>query len=219
MLSDSDKKYSLKRLICNRYTFSALLLIILIASAILYWVYISPRFHTVIPQQVYRSSEMTVSGFEQYIKRYGIRSVINLRGAGENDLWYENEMAAVAATHVTHYDFKLKSHEKPTRAQLKALVRLIQQAPKPVLIHCKNGSDRTGLASAVALIIYDKPNLDAIKKQYSLIYGALSPTSVGKLVIPVYLQWLEQQPHHGPLKPDAVSFQQWLDATSILSNS
>jgi protein tyrosine/serine phosphatase len=58
-----------------------------------------------------------------------------------------------------------------TEAQAAELVQLMRDAPKPVLIHCQGGADRTGLASALYLAAIEKRSESAAKGQMSIIYG------------------------------------------------
>ena len=52
---------------------------------------------------------------------------------------------------------------------------------KPVLIHCKSGADRTGLAAAIYLLTEGGKTLDQAERQLSLRYIHLKRTSTGIL--------------------------------------
>jgi protein tyrosine/serine phosphatase len=49
------------------------------------------------------------------------------------------------------------------------IVQIMKDAPKPLLIHCKAGADRTSLASA--LYLHAVQNDRDAEKQISIIYG------------------------------------------------
>ena len=55
-------------------------------------------------------------------------------------------------------------------AQLAKLTDALRDAPKPLLIHCRAGSDRTGLASAIYVATHGGSYHDA-QNQLSLYYG------------------------------------------------
>jgi len=118
--------------------------------------------------------------------------VINLRGKDHKD-WYKNEVKTVNKMKVKYYILPLSPHKLPPPDKMRRLVKILQQAPRPVLIHCKAGADRTGLASAVALILFENASLKRAEKQYSLFYLVTSPDSVGKLVFPYYRAWLKDK--------------------------
>ena len=54
-----------------------------------------------------------------------------------------------------------------------ALVALMRSVPKPVLIHCLSGADRTGLASALLLADLDHDE-KAAERQISFRYGHIA---------------------------------------------
>jgi len=59
------------------------------------------------------------------------------------------------------------------------LIALLRSAPKPVLIHCKQGSDRTGLASALYLAALAKAGEPVSEEQLSVRYGHIAIPLVG----------------------------------------
>ncbi len=157
-----------------------------------YFALLKNNIHTVIPQVVYRSAQLNGGDLTYVLKKYHIQSVINLRGSGPGQYWYDNELNEENSFKINIYNISLKAKSIVTVGQLKQLVETIEQAPKPVLIHCKDGADRTGLAAAIALILYQHPDINAIKNQYSLKYLAVSPDTNGKLTLPYYFCWLEK---------------------------
>jgi hypothetical protein len=86
------------------------------------------------------------------------------------------------------------------------LVYVLLHAQQPILLHCLGGADRTGLASAIALILDQNASLAESKTQISIRHLVLSPNSIGKLVFPYYQQWLAQ--NHLPHNRD--NFLKWV---------
>lgn len=96
---------------------------------------------------VWRSNQPAVADLERMAAQ-GLKTVINLRGATEQSYWlFERE--ACARLGLTLIDLKLAAKRPPTRAQMQVLIRILDTAEAPMLIHCKSGADRTGLAAAV----------------------------------------------------------------------
>ena len=56
----------------------------------------------------------------------------------------------------------------------KQLVALLAKAEKPILIHCKSGADRSGLAAALYLAAVKKESQEEAGRQISFWYGHLS---------------------------------------------
>lgn len=146
--------------------------------------------HAVIPNQVYRSAQLSPSLLSHYIKTKNIKSVINLRGAQPRSAWYQKEVAVTTRLGATHYDISLSSHEVPIKEKLRMLVYIILHAQQPLLVHCLGGADRSGLASAIALILDQNATLAQSERQISFRHLVLSPSSIGKLVFPYYQHWL-----------------------------
>lgn len=186
--------------------FLAMTIFILALLTAFYFLYFKNNIHTVIPSQVYRSAQLSPQKLDDFIKRHHIRSIVNLRGAWEEDVFYRDEIRVSKQDHVKHYDLHLESLELPTLEQLRQLVLILQTAPRPLLIHCKNGADRTGLASAIVLTLQNKLSRDEIDKQYSWRYLVISSESVGKLIFDKYNIWLDKQ----HLLTSKENFMRWL---------
>lgn len=167
---------------------------------------------TVIPHQVYRAAQLSKRDFEHYIPRYHIKSVINLRGYNPGQPWYDDEMKAMHDTGTVHYDLSMPIQGKPSAAQLQSLVNVLDEAPRPVLIHCRHGVDRTGLASSIVIILSGQPSLWKANLQDSYLYLAVDPRTVGRSVLPVYEAWLEK--NHKTNSREA--FLEWVYSPNLL---
>lgn len=110
---------------------------------------LSGNFHTVVEGELYRSAQPTSADLESYVRRYGIKTVINLRGPERRDHWYTEEIATASRLGVYHVDFAMSATREVTRKTADKLVEIMKTAPKPILIHCKSGADRTGIAAAL----------------------------------------------------------------------
>ncbi len=155
-------------------THRAVLAVPLIAASMmggyLGYLQISGNFHTVIEGELYRSGQPTANRLEQYIREHGIRTVVNLRGPSGYD-WYKEEVATTERLNVRHIDFPMSSGEELTPERADEIVALLKDAPKPILIHCKAGSDRTGLISVLySARIAGQPDATA-ERQLSVYYG------------------------------------------------
>lgn len=111
--------------------------------------YVSGNVAPVVEGEVWRAGQLSGPQLQRFIEAEGIRSVINLRGENRGSEWYDAEVAATAAAGARHVDFRMSSRRDFDRAQADALVALMRDAPKPLLIHCEGGADRSGLAAAL----------------------------------------------------------------------
>ncbi|WP_426126388.1 dual specificity protein phosphatase family protein [Pararhizobium sp. PWRC1-1] len=131
------------------------------------------NFYAVVPGELYRSNQPTSAQVADYTKRYGIKTIVNLRGSSEDAAWYKDEVATAASLSVNHIDFRMSARQQLTLEETQKLVTLLRDAPKPILIHCKSGADRTGLASAIYLHQIANASEDTAEGQLSVRFGHL----------------------------------------------
>src|SRR5207248_3100494 len=105
------------------------------------------NFRTVLPGEVYRCGQPSPGRLEWLIRRYGIRTVINLRGACPGVNWYRDQARVTAELDVSQEDIHLSATRLPSTTAIRRLVEVLQRSERPLLIHCQQGADRTGLAS------------------------------------------------------------------------
>ncbi len=80
---------------------------------------------------------------------HGVRTVINLRGAGRETGFLALEQAACARLGLTLVDFPVSSREAPRRDQVEGAKALFETAAYPALMHCKSGADRAGMMAVL----------------------------------------------------------------------
>lgn len=139
------------------------------------------NFATVVPGEVYRSNQPTAADIAAYSSRYGIHTIVNLRGRQEKAGWYAEEAAAAKRLGIGLIDFPMMADRQLDAEAAKKLISILKDAPRPILIHCRSGSDRTGLASVIYLAKIANVDEEAAEQQLSVRYGHigipfLSPT-------------------------------------------
>jgi protein tyrosine/serine phosphatase len=127
--------------------------------------------HTIIAGQAYRSNQPDPGRIASLHKLYGIKTIINLRGAEPGAKWYDEEVAASKTLGIQHTDYAMSSSRQLTAERSRELIALMQNAEKPILIHCKAGSDRTGLAAALYVAAIAKGGERKAEGQMSIAYG------------------------------------------------
>ncbi len=145
------------------------------------FIQLTGNFATVVPGEVYRSNQPTSADITTYAARYNIRTIINLRGRHETARWYKDEAAAATSLGLNLIDFPLQADRRLDSATAAKLLTVLRDAPRPILIHCRSGADRTGLASVIYLARIAKIDEETAERQLSLRYGHigvpfLSPT-------------------------------------------
>jgi protein tyrosine/serine phosphatase len=131
---------------------------------------ISGNFHTVIAGQLYRSAQPTSAQLERYVRDHGIETVINLRGENTAD-WYRQEIATSEKLGIKHIDFRMSASQELDPERAAELVAVMKSAPKPILIHCQAGADRSGLASELYSHWVAQKSEHFAEGQLSFYYG------------------------------------------------
>jgi hypothetical protein len=126
------------------------------------------NFHWVVPGECARAAQAWAGGITTFLKKRGIRAIINLRGRNDDLSWWKNETRAAARAGAAHFDAMLDSRKLPTRAMLVALIDAFDSAPRPFMLKCSGGQDRTSFAAAIYLIHRDDwAAMRAARAQYA----------------------------------------------------
>jgi protein tyrosine/serine phosphatase len=159
----------------SRLRFPAAVVFATIALAGLYagYLQLSGNFHTVIAGEFYRSAQPSSEQLADYVKAHGIKTVINLRGQNDNASWYVQEREEAARLGVQHIDFRMSASKILSPAQADELVAIMRSAPKPILVHCLSGADRTGLVSVIYSQKVAGIDEEVAERQLSFYYGHL----------------------------------------------
>ena len=153
---------------------SIILCLMLITSPIVGWaayLALTGNIHTVEKHALYRSAQLDGDDLEALIRREGIATVLNLRGANANRKWYREELQATAAAGAGHFDLGMSANQQPDRQTLRRLIELLRTAPKPILVHCMGGADRSGLAAALYEFLDAHKSAAEAARQLSFWYG------------------------------------------------
>jgi protein tyrosine phosphatase (PTP) superfamily phosphohydrolase (DUF442 family) len=160
------------------------------------WVFRRPWFHgnlgVVEPGRVIRSAQPT-SQLGPWLRDYRISSILNLRGGSPADWWYDAEVRSAREAAIAYYDWPLSATRRPTRRELLVLIDLLERCEYPLLIHCKSGADRTGLASALYLMVCRGVPPERALRAFSVEYGHIPLFGTEHLHEPLneYAAWLK----------------------------
>ncbi len=105
------------------------------------------NFHVVSKEPgIARSGQPTAAQFRNLVGR-GYRSVLNLRN-------FHSDFRKLVNIDLREFRLKLNAGSV-TEGDLRDALEIIQSAPKPILIHCWHGSDRTGAVVASCRIVFE----------------------------------------------------------------
>lgn len=153
------------------------------------------NFSTVERGKLYRSRQPPPKMLVYYIKKYGIRTIINLRGAN-TQTWYRTEAEIAKRMNVRLYNLKMSAKVLPSKENLLKLLKIYEAAEKPILIHCKSGADRTGEAAALWNLEQQHQSKQKAMKQLSINFLHFKNKYPAKdFLIKIWQgrQWLEKE--------------------------
>ena len=152
-----------------------------------------------VSDRLWRSGQPTPRQVARLARR-GIRTIVNLRGK-RDCASYLMEVEACRRHGITLVDFQVHSRQPPSRDTIHAARELFARIEYPALIHCKVGSDRSGIMGALYLLVADNQPVEAAIRQLSLRYGHIRHSKAGVLD-----HFLEEFRDHG-----TADFFAWVD--------
>lgn len=103
-----------------------------------------PNFHKV-DNKLYRSAQPTSEGMKN-LQKYGIKTVINLRG-------FHSDKDEIGELKLKQFHIPINTWHIKDEHAVKFLEIVSNPENQPVLVHCQHGADRTGTMCAVYRIV------------------------------------------------------------------
>jgi protein tyrosine/serine phosphatase len=169
----------------------------------LYYILLAGNFHAVADGQCYRGAQPSAADLATLVRRHHIRTVINLRGvADEDEPWYPLEVKTAGELGIKLVDVGMWSNSPPEVDEFRKLIRSLSEDDRPFFLHCFSGSDRTGLASALYLLLRTSATLPEARGQLGLYYGHIprGRADCQDRVLDCYENWLLREGQvHSPM--------------------
>jgi len=129
--------------------------------------------------RAWRSNQPGPTRFDR-LAQIGIKSIINLRGPSAFAV-YLFEVEACEKYQIPLYDHEIDAYTLNSAETYLSLLDLFASVQKPVLMHCKSGADRAGLASALYLIDQEGVPVEQAKAQLALKHAHRKNSKAGIL--------------------------------------
>jgi protein tyrosine/serine phosphatase len=143
--------------------FTILAIVLLFVGKYVYDMNINHNFETITEGKVYKSGVIPPNEIESYVKKYKIKSIVDLRFPGTADLVNNPEIPAeltaekeaIAKIKGVNY-FNNGSDQVPTQENVNTFLKIMDNKDNyPVLIHCYHGVGRAEMYSAIYRIEYE----------------------------------------------------------------
>ncbi|MHC4441671.1 MAG: dual specificity protein phosphatase family protein [Planctomycetota bacterium] len=128
------------------------------------------NFHVIEEGRAYRSAQPTSEALRWTIENYGIRTVVNLRGENQGEVWYDAEAEVCQAMGVTLINHAMSDSRLPSAELLGVIINTLQTAEYPILMHCQSGANRTGAISAIYRMLIMGHERDEAMQELSPAY-------------------------------------------------
>lgn len=116
-----------------------------------------------VSRELYRSGQPTPQGFSN-LWDLGARSILNMRE-------YHKDSRKARHTDLQLLEYPVAAGEVKEE-DVENCLRMMCTAPKPVVVHCWHGSDRTGIIVAAWRIIYENWSVAQAEAEFRMeIYG------------------------------------------------
>ena len=152
-------------------------LLVIGAGKYVYDMHINHNFETITEGKVYKSGVIPPDEIAHYVKKYKIKSIVDLRFPGTGDDINNPEIPAeliaekkaIAKIEGVNY-FNNGSDQVPKQYNLKAFFKVMDNpANYPVLIHCYHGVGRAEMYSAIYRIEYENMEKDKARTSTRLM--------------------------------------------------
>lgn len=117
----------------------------------------------VVPGKVWRCNHPTPSRLRRLTKQLHLKTLVNLRGhrkCGSDAL----SRSTSEKLGLTHLDMAFESRGAPHKDRILRFHAMYQTLQFPMLMHCKSGADRAGLASGLVVLFEGGTATDALRQ-------------------------------------------------------
>lgn len=153
--------------------FLTLAILVVFVGKYVYDMNINHNFETITEGKVYKSGVIPPNKIETYVKKYHIKSIVDLRFPGTGDDVNNPEIPAeltaeknaIAKISGVNY-FNNGSAQVPVQKNLDVFFKIMDNpANYPVLIHCYHGTGRAEMYSAIYRIEYENFTNEAARSR------------------------------------------------------
>lgn len=179
------------------------------------------NFHWIECGTAARASQAYLGALGAFLTSNRLKAVINLRGAHPKVAWWRYESETCAQLGIAHFDVTLNSRRLPLRPMLVSLFDAFDAAPRPFVVKCAGGQDRTSLAAALYIVHrHGWDALEGAQRQFSRFPYLHFPREHQRW-LRQFLPFANEQSKGAPLADwvrneyDPAMFARWLDANGF----
>jgi protein tyrosine phosphatase (PTP) superfamily phosphohydrolase (DUF442 family) len=164
--------------------------------------YLRLNFHK-ISDEAYRSAQPTPSQIKKYSQKYGIKTILNLKGRNPKGPYWEFEKEMCDKLGIKIVNIGIKSRGIPSKEQIQEAKEVFESIEYPMWMHCKAGSDRTGIYANLFQHFHLKMPIQETNQLSFWPFGHVKQTKAGQVdfYFEKYIEFEKENPD--------VSFYEW----------
>lgn len=183
------------------------------ALLLLIVLYFAPAFvdyniHAVRAGEVYRSAQLPSGRLERLLQSHGIRTVLRVAERDEKNPDSQERTRLCRRRGLSLEVVSLRADALPDDTQVRELVRILDQSPRPILIEGRWGVGRAALGAALARLLAGEP-LEQAKHEFhprAGQVGGVEHCELGKVLL-AYEHWLARN----NLRTDAANLRRFVE--------
>ena len=162
------------------------------------------NFHR-LSDEAFRSSQPTMWQMRRMVKKYGIKTIVNLKGQSAKSAYWAFEREQCEKLGIKLVDVKIASRSIPDVARIRRAKEVFETVEYPIWIHCKAGADRAGIYSTLYQHFRQGIPIERTDQLKLWPYGHFRYSNAGKFdhYLELYASYHEEHPE--------VGFLQWVE--------
>ncbi len=159
------------------------------------------NFHR-ISDEAFRSSQPTMWQMRRMVKKYGIKTIVNLKGANADSAYWHFEREQCAKLGVKLVDISIASRNIPNLERLRRAREVFETVEYPVWMHCKAGADRAGIYATLYQYFRQHIPIERTDQLKLWPYGHIRHSKAGKFdhYLDLYQAYHKDHPEVGLLE-------------------
>ena len=159
------------------------------------------NFHR-ISDNAFRSSQPTMWQLRRMVRKHGIRTILNLKGANPNSAYWALEREQCEKLGIALIDIDIRSREAPRPEDIRRAKALFASIAYPVWMHCKAGADRAGIYATFFQHFHQQMPIERTDQLRLWPYGHFRLSKAGRIdhYLEHYLAYRQAQPEIGLLE-------------------
>lgn len=183
-----------------------------VKSRIIAWLYAMIIEHNVInlfrlnlhriSDEAVRSAQPTMWQLRRIVKKYHIKTILNLKGANQNSAYWAFEKEQCQKLGIKLVDIDIYGHSMPDAARIRHAKEIFNAIDYPIWIHCKAGADRSGIYATLYQYFHQNIPLEKTNQLKFWPFGHNKYSSAGSFdfYLAAYFNYQKDHPEIGLLE-------------------